>query len=278
MFACQANISKAEHSCQRFDKRSDYFIASVENDFPDSTAELLQATASVSEVKPPKERKSRADKFHAMFEFCCSEDSMLGQVNLERGINHFRLTKKSSNMADNQEVNDLLKVMKLFPGADLWGSIPCDPWCSWQYVNCAKHGEPYRRKLALIQKKSRNFIRCAVQILAQWGHVAFEWPRGSRGWALPELVKFIRKHNLFVAEPDGCALDMKDDQGVPDLKHWRVVTSSYRLARNLGAHKCEHPKGSSTRGWKAQRPQSQPFTPRRCVGASATHCMFRKCH
>ena len=58
-----------------------------------STAELLQATAGVSEVKPPKERKSRAEKFHTMFEFCCSEDSMLGQVNLERGINHVRLTK-----------------------------------------------------------------------------------------------------------------------------------------------------------------------------------------
>ena len=157
----------------------------------------------------------------------------------------------------------------MFPGADLWGSIPCDPWCSWQYVNCAKHGEPYRRKLALSQKKSRkilrNFIRCAEQILAQGGHVAFEWPRGSRGWALPELVKFIRKHNLFVAEPDGCALDMKDDRGVPHLKHWRVVTSSYRLARNLDAHKCEHPKGfQHSRLEGAKTPKSAFYSEKMC--------------
>ena len=73
--------------------------------------------------------------------------------------------------------------------------------------------------------------------------MALEWPRGCKGWSLPELVQFIKKHNLFVAEPDGCALDMKDEQGVPHLKQWRVVTSSYRLAKNLDTHKCEHPVG-----------------------------------
>jgi hypothetical protein len=56
-----------------------------------------------------------------MFEFCCSEDSALGKANEERNIDQFRLTEKSLDMATDEEVRDLLKVMELFPGAALWG-------------------------------------------------------------------------------------------------------------------------------------------------------------
>jgi len=61
-----------------------------------------------------------------------SEDSALGKANDERNTDHIRLTEKSSNMANDEEVRDLLKVMKLLPGADLRGSIPCGPWSRWQ--------------------------------------------------------------------------------------------------------------------------------------------------
>ena len=54
-------------------------------------------------------------------------------------------------------------------------------------------------------------------------------------------VKFIKKYDLFVAEPDGCAFGLKDDEGNPHYKPCRIVTSSYQLARNLDAHKCNHP-------------------------------------
>jgi hypothetical protein len=135
MYANQANVSKAEHSSRTIEKRSDYFIASLSNEFPESSPELRNFAAGIPKIKPPKERKIRGDKGHTMFEFCCSEDSMLGQVNQERGINHFRLSQESSNMADNREVDDLIGVMSLFPGADLWASIPCGPWCQWQHVN-----------------------------------------------------------------------------------------------------------------------------------------------
>ena len=67
----------------------------------------------------------------------------------------------------------------------------------------------HRKKLYLTsRRKSRkilkNFIRCAEKVLENGGHVASEWPRGCAGWNLPELVQFIVKHNLYVAEPDGC--------------------------------------------------------------------------
>ena len=71
--------------------------------------------------------------------------------------------------------------------------------------------------------------------------MCFECPRGCSGWSIPELVKFIKKYDLFVAEPDGCAFGLEDDEGNLHYKLCRIVTSSYQLARNLDAHKCNHP-------------------------------------
>ena len=143
-----------------------------------------------------------------MFEFCCCEDSMLGKVNQERDMDHLRITKEGNNMADDREVDSLIQLLSNFPGCDLWASIPCDPWSAWQQVNKSRLGKSFVRRLETSRRKSRkirkNFIRCAEKVLENGGHVASEWPRGCAGWNLPELVQFIVKHNLYVAEPDGC--------------------------------------------------------------------------
>jgi hypothetical protein len=51
-----------------------------------------------------------------MFEFCCSEDSMLGKVNQEHGLDNFRSTKEGNNMADDREVDSLIQLLSKFPG------------------------------------------------------------------------------------------------------------------------------------------------------------------
>ena len=108
-----------------------------------------------------------------MFEFCCSKDSNLGKVSTERNIDHVRLSQDSSNMADNHEVNDLLRILDQFPGAVLWGSIPCGPWSTWQNVNSAIHGKGYEWKLKQKRKHSmkilRNFLRCAKRVIQNGG-------------------------------------------------------------------------------------------------------------
>lgn len=38
----------------------------------------------------------------------------------------------------------------------------------------------------------------------QGGHVAFEWPEGASGWQLRELVAFIKRNNLYLAECHEC--------------------------------------------------------------------------
>jgi hypothetical protein len=164
-------------------------------DHPNLAAEIQRAAKGVDQVKPSKARKARGSNSKIMFEFCCSEDSALGKANKERNIDHIRLAEKSSDMANDAEVRDLLKVMKLFPGADLWGSIPCGPWSRWQDVNLAKGGQGYAKRPKAARKKSikilKNYIRCAEQDMC-----ALSGPEDALAGQIPELVKFIKKHDL----------------------------------------------------------------------------------
>ena len=94
---------------------------------------------------------------------------------------------------------------------------------------------------------------------------------GCSGWGIPELVQFIKRHNLFVAEPDGCAFGLTDDDGQPHLKRWRIVTSSNRLARNLDAHKCQQPSDfvhSRLEGSKTPKSAFYPLPMCECISNS----------
>ena len=73
-------------------------------------------------------RKKAAKGSEDIFEFCCSENSSLGKVYEEKEIMHFRLTKESNDLSDPEEIASLQKMLKQFPSARLWGSLPCDPW------------------------------------------------------------------------------------------------------------------------------------------------------
>ena len=48
---------------------------------------------------------------------------------------------------------------------------------------------------------------------------------------------------MFDAEPKICAFDLRNVRGVPRLKSWKDVTSTWKLAKNLDARKCQHKKG-----------------------------------
>eukprot|EP00438_Fugacium_kawagutii_P008853 Skav208553 [mRNA] locus=scaffold1216:632395:633273:+ [translate_table: standard] len=96
--------------------------------------EVTSIRAMFSKVEPVSRsnaRKTVKKGEPTMFEFCCSENSTLGQANAERGINHFRLSKSTNDLTDPGEAS-LNKLIAQFPGCDLCGSLPCDPWSKWQ--------------------------------------------------------------------------------------------------------------------------------------------------
>ncbi|CAE7029195.1 GIP [Symbiodinium natans] len=214
---------------------------------PSFGSTLTGDSAPTSASSQTKVKRNRRAEDATLFEFCCEPDSMLGQVNEENEINHFRLTESSSDMSCPKQTESLKKLVQLFPGCDLWGSIPCGPWSQLQHLNIARLGNGFREKLRKKRQRSRrilkNFISVAEVVLAQGGHVSFEWPQGCSGWALPELTQFIQKHGLFTAVTHGCAHGLMDDEGTPHKKPWRVVTSCWKLADNLNTKRCQHPPG-----------------------------------
>ena len=201
---------------------------------------------NVQTLKPSRERRIRSGKAHAMFEFCCSKDSNLGAVNESRGIPHFRLHREQTNLENDQDIQSLLTMLDQFKGADLWGSIPCGPWSPWQKMCLHRYGKSYAKKLKAKRATSKrllaNFIKVAERVLHNGGHVAFEWPKFCDGWMLTELLQFIKKHDLYETCCDGCAFGLTDKDGKPHKKTWRIVTSSRKLAKDLGMYRCQHSK------------------------------------
>ena len=245
LYAMQSNVANHPtlNKPRKFEAMFAALIAEAE-DKHEAAEFLTKVTRNVDKVKPPEARKKRSEN-PTCFEFCCSKDSTLGEVNMRRGINHFRLSAEVCNMADDTEVNSLIQIMEQFPGADIFGSIPCGPWSVWQRINQKQYGKKFRKVLKkqrdVSMKILRNYIRCAEVILKNGGHCAFEWPKGCDGWKIPELMAFCKKHSLFVAEPQGCALGLKDANGTPHLKSWWIATSNWKLAMNLDNKRCTHP-------------------------------------
>ena len=87
-----------------------------------------------------------------------------------------------------------------------------------------------------------RFFLGAESVMANGGHISFEWPTQYEGWLQTALLKFIKKHNMYETCCDGCALRLVDKDQQPHKKIWRVVITSLKLAVNLGAYKCQHPK------------------------------------
>ena len=68
------------------------------------------------------------------------------------GVQHIRLTKANGNVAKIEVQSQLLEVLNSddMNGVDLWGSIPCNPWPSWQRLNLKRLGPEFRRALDMI--------------------------------------------------------------------------------------------------------------------------------
>ena len=273
--AVQANVK--EHCCKEPLGRIDAVAAILNDEGPSPSA--FEAAKRQETAKPPRERRLRGNNKPMMFEFCCSENSKLGQVNEPKGIDHIRLSLSNCNLEDETQIQRSLSMMDHFKGADMWASIPCGPWSPWQNMALHRYGFKYRRKLKSKRKQSKkllsHFFLAAERIIANGGHVCFEWPKGSKGWVLPELLCFFRKHNFFESTCDGCAFGLVDENEKPHLKSCRVMTTSWKLAKDLGQYKCCHPKGfkhSTLEGSKTGRSAFYTDRMAECISASLYPC------
>ena len=279
----QAAVANArrEQSLLRGDEAAEHFIRECS---PETKKSLHAMLSTIDTANHSKARKELRTKTKTMFEFCCSSKSSMGAVNADRGIDHFRLSLDMTDLTDPKDVESLKQLVKQFPGCTLWGSLPCDPWSRWQSVNIAKYGKPFAKKLKKKRDMSRvllkHFIEVSEIVLEQGGHIAFEWPKSAEGWVLPELVAFLKRHNLYVAECHGCFFGLKSSKGKPMFKPWHVATSSFHLASSLNKCRCQHEHGFKHDHAKGKETPKTAFYPEamsryisECLNPSSTYAM-----
>ena len=185
-----------------------------------------------------------------LFEFACAKDSNLGKVGKENGVKVIRLCKEDIDLEDPGSISQLAQQVKAVPGCSIHCSIECKPWSQWQRLNKVKYprlAKAIEQDRAASEKLLQQFIRIANICLDNGGDCSFEWPRFCSGWALPSLQQWIVERELHSATFDGCAVGVEAD-GSPARKPWRFVTSSKRLAMNLGALRCDHKKHAPLQG------------------------------
>ena len=145
-----------------------------------------------------------------LVEFCCSEDSVLGQPKFVRaGCRVFRftivddLTREAGLQAAMRAVTDVA------PGEyiHLWASLPRTAGSPWQHLN-----KRYPSALKKIEenmdtfiKLIENFEKVAKEVVEQSGDVSFEWPTGCALW----------KHGLTRKLVDGLSMNNVNMLGAP---------------------------------------------------------------
>ena len=91
--------------------------------------------ARAGEAAPSKPAGPALIRRRLLIEFACEPDSKLSATMLEQGGDAIRVHKESFDILKNKDMTRLIEIVDQNPGCDLWGSIPCAPWSTWQYVN-----------------------------------------------------------------------------------------------------------------------------------------------
>ena len=81
------------------------------------------------------------------------------------------------------------------------------------------------RELDRLWKSLKSFL----QLLDCDFHIALEWPRKCRYWKLRKVNLILNEHKKTCYHFDGCALGMKNDEGVPLQKPWIMARLTMKV-------------------------------------------------
>ena len=149
--------------------------------------------------------------------------------------NGFDLRKKSTS------VRLAMKAKEENP-RKVWASPPCTDFS--QILNLTQN-EDFRRNLPRRRQETRAIVRGVVlifkQVVLNGGDIYYEWPTGSHGWSIPELVelwRFCRKVNvpLYKTYVSGCNYGMENDKGEYLDKRWAILTTDKEFASTAACH------------------------------------------
>ena len=141
-----------------------------------------------------------------MVEFACEPDSKLSATMLEQGGDAIRVHKDLCDILKNKDMTRLIETVDQNPGCDLWGSIPCGPWSTWQYVNLSQYGPEFAVELNEARRTSMvmfaAYLRVAKRVRFKGGRIAFEWPRHCLGWKQPFMRRLLDDPDIKCVDVD----------------------------------------------------------------------------
>ena len=139
---------------------------------------------------------TREDEKLVVLEFCCSDQSLLGQT-APKNTEVIRLTADD----DMTTVKGMAKAVKAIRGAKriaMWGSLPCTGGSLQQNANIYNvgHKEKMLAHWKLFKSLFGNFVKLARMIRAKGGSISMELPRGNRYWSYQDLNDFLDEMNM----------------------------------------------------------------------------------
>ena len=96
-----------------------------------------------------------------LYEYACSGDSLIGEIIPQYDIKVVRLSKDVIDLSNFQHVLQLVEQLKSHHGADIWISLPCDPWSNLQELNIHRLGESFLNDLTQKQEDSSYMVDLA---------------------------------------------------------------------------------------------------------------------
>ena len=181
-------------------------------------------------------------RYYSVFlELCCDHDSGLCNLAPEYDFSPQRVTQ--DERFDRPSGMHLASTfVASCVHCDVWGSLPCTPWCTWSFVNEKKLGPAYSARLGWRRRQSLNMVRSFEEVasdaLARGGGAHFEWPAFCRGWQRKGMQRMLRRLGLVRVRFDGCSFGVMASATLLALKPWVVATSSSRLGAALSARRC----------------------------------------
>ena len=165
------------------------------------------------------------------------------QTRQERAASHCA-TFNGCELATDEGIRLIMQRIDVEQPMHVWLRPVGSPFSPSQNRN--QRSEEQSRVLA---EKRQHAIRtyvgatCIVRHALQKGiHVTLELADRSEAWRLPVLTRLQRKYGLYQAVTKGCRVGLKDKEGIPVQKGWRILTTLRRLSEELEMP-CRCPKG-----------------------------------
>ena len=189
-----------------------------------------------------------------LYEYACSDNSIIGEKSISIGIRCTRLTRGVLDLSNPDHVAQAIMQLQSTPGADGWIAIPCKHYSPIQRLNESQYGTKFKKKLKLGRQETRLMLGYALQYAEacheNLGRVAFEHPQESGFWELPELIEFEERLGFKRAYCEGCAFGLRGKEGKLLRKPWCISTNDLRLLQFVNQHRCDgtHDHGESMGG------------------------------